>query len=330
MGWTELRRQRLETAIAMGIVPESTTLAEIPGTQDWDALTDEERRYESKKMAVYAGMIDAMDHHIGRLIDYLKETGEHENTIFVFTSDNGPEASQILGTSYGPIFQRWLSQNGYHWDYERLGERGSYMHIGPSNASAAASPLAFYKFLVHEGGTRVPLIISGEPVREKGGISNALTFVTDIAPTLLELTNTAAPDGGWEGRMVEPMTGKSLVTITSGKGRAVHAPDEAIGYELGGNAALYRGDYKIVKDLGPDNDGKAVADGVWHLYNLAVDPGEANDLRDELPELFTSMLADYEAYVETNGVLPVPEDYDQRRQVLANSARNRQNPKEAP
>jgi arylsulfatase/uncharacterized sulfatase len=280
-------------------------------------------------MAVYAGMIDAMDHHIGRLVEYLRETGEFENTVFVFTSDNGPEGSQILGTSYGPIFQRWLSQNGYNWDYETLGERGSYMHIGPSNASAAASPLAYYKFLVHEGGTRVPLIISGEPVSEKGGISNALAFVTDLAPTILEMTQTAAPGETWDGRPVEPMIGKSLISLATGEADSVHPPDEAVGYELGGNSALYRGDYKIVKDLGPDNDGKTVADGEWHLYNLAVDPGESNDLREAMPELFVSMKADYDTYVEANGVLPVPEGYDQRRQTLANSARNRTPPKAA-
>ncbi len=326
-GWTVLRKRRLESAVAMGIVPEGTALAEIPGTLDWEGLTDEERRYESKKMAVYAGMIDAMDYHIGRLVQYLKDTGQYENTVFVFTSDNGPEASQILGTSYAPMFKGWLSQNGYNWDYETLGERGSYMHIGPSFATAAASPLAYYKFFVHEGGTRVPLIISGASVGRKGEISDALTFVTDLAPTILEMTQTSSPGDTWDGQPVEPMIGKSLISLANGEAEGAHSPDEAIGYELGGNSALYRGDYKIVMDLGPDNDGKAVADGEWHLYNLAIDPGESNDLRDSMPELFASMKADYEAYVKANGVLSVPDGYDQRRQVMSNSARIRRQPK---
>ena len=77
-------------------------------------------------MAVYAGMIDAMDHHIGRLLRYLEQTGVYDDTIFIFASDNGPEGSEILGRPGGSLFEFWLSRNGYNTDYETLGTRGSF------------------------------------------------------------------------------------------------------------------------------------------------------------------------------------------------------------
>ena len=71
--WTTLRQRRLERATALGVVPGDTKLAPVPSTADWDSLTDEEKRYKSKEMAVYAAMIDAMDHHIGQLVQYLED-----------------------------------------------------------------------------------------------------------------------------------------------------------------------------------------------------------------------------------------------------------------
>jgi arylsulfatase A-like enzyme len=94
-GWHQLRKKRLKMAKKLKLVPATTELAKVPSTLNWDSLSEEEKRYESKKMAVYAGMVDAMDYHIGRLITYLKETGQYENTVFVFTSDNGAEGGDV-------------------------------------------------------------------------------------------------------------------------------------------------------------------------------------------------------------------------------------------
>ena len=210
---------------------------------DWDALTAERRRYEAKRMAVYAGMIEAMDFHIGRLVDYLRTRGEYRNTVFIFTSDNGSEGS-------GPADQEALSSRlgaammGYHVDYERLGQQGSYNTISPGFASAAASPLAFYKFYTGEGGMRVPLIIAGDPLPRHNRLTPAFAWATDITPTILSLTGTPFPGERYGGKPVQPITGRDLTPLLSGESERVYAEHDAVGYELTGHAALFQGDYK--------------------------------------------------------------------------------------
>jgi len=319
-GWTALRERRLASAKALGIVPADTELAKVSSTADWDALTDEDRRYKSKEMAVYAGMIDAMDHHIGRLVTYLKETGQYEHTVFIFTSDNGPEGSEALAGWRGVYLRMWFATHDYRTDYETLGTRGSFVDIGPSFGNAAASPLAYYKFFAREGGMRVPMVIAGSLVESAGNISNAFTYVTDLAPTILEIANVKPPTGSYAGREVHRISGKSLVPLLTGNAARAHAPDEAIGYELGGNAALFKGDHKIVKDRGP------VGDDEWHLFNFWTDPGETTDLKEEMPDLFAEMMKDYRIYARDHQVLPVPDGYDQRREVVFYTIRNNPNP----
>jgi arylsulfatase A-like enzyme len=316
-GWQKLRESRFERAKAKKIVPPGTEMVMMSTTVDWDSLSDSERRYESKKMAVYAGMVDAMDHHIGRLITYLKETGQYDNTVFVFTSDNGAEASDAFN---GPAWQSlylklWMKSKGYNRDYETLGTRGSYINMGPSFGSAAASPLAEYKFWAGEGGMRVPFIISGKGITEKGKISNAFAYVTDIAPTIMEISGVNPPQGNYQGRRVELMVGKSLLPLTNGIVDRVYSEEETIGYELAGNAALFKGDYKIVKNRGP------LGDNQWHLFNIVIDPGETNDLKKEMPNKIKAMMEAYQKYVVDNNVLPVPEDYTQHKQIRSYAIR---------
>ena len=143
-GWQKLRESRLQKAIAKKMVPPGTRMVNMATSVDWDSLNDSQKQYESKKMAVYAGMVDAMDHHIGRLITYLEETGQYDNTVFIFTSDNGPASSDIDNTvALEKLYMKlWLKAKGYNRDYETLGTRGSFMNMGPTFASSAASPLA--------------------------------------------------------------------------------------------------------------------------------------------------------------------------------------------
>jgi arylsulfatase len=316
-GWQKLRESRLQKAKAKKIVPPGTEMVKMSTTVDWDSLSDSEKRYESKKMAVYAGMVDAMDYHIGRLITYLKEIGQYDNTVFIFTSDNGAEASDAFdGPAWQVLYLKlWQKAKGYNRDYETLGTRGSYINIGPSFGSAAAAPLAEYKFWSGEGGMRVPFIISGKGITKKGKISNAFTYVTDIAPTILEISGLSPPKGNYQGRKVEPMIGKSLLPLAKGEVDRAYSENETIGYELAGNAALFKGNYKIVKNRGP------VGDNQWHLFNIVTDPGETKDLKEEMPERFTAMMEAYHKYAADNNVVPVPEDYTQHKQIRKNAIR---------
>lgn len=308
-GWHALRKARRDRAAALGIIPADAPMVEMKTTTDWNALTDAEKKYQARRMEVYAGMAHAMDHHVGRLIEHLKQTGEFDNTVFVFLSDNGAEASDPYAVTVG----RWWLDWNYHRDIERLGSKGSYSIIGPSWASAAASPLSTYKFYSGEGGIRVPFIISGVPAMQRDRIHSSFSHINDVAPTLLDLAQVARPNGTYQGRPVEPMTGRSLMPVLRGESDRVHPVDEPVGYELSGNQALFKGDLKLIRNIPP------VGDGQWHLYDIRRDPGETRDLRDQMPDVFKALQADYERWARAHGVLEMPQGYDPIQQVLINS-----------
>ena len=316
-GWSKLKENREEKAKALGLVPKDALVKTINTTKDWDSLSAEEKQFHSKSMAVYAGMVDAMDYNIGRLVDYLKSIDEYDNTIFIFTSDNGAEASDPEDVS--ALFPLWMMYEGYNQDIETLGEKGSYNYIGASFASALSGPLGHYKFYSGEGGLRVPMIISGKGLDPelKGSLNHSFTYVKDLAPTILQLAQTQQPGTQYKGKAIEAMTGKSLLPILERQAQTIRVEDETIAYEIGGNAALFKNNYKIVFNRAP------VGDGEWHLYDLAKDPGETEDLKLKQVSVFAELRNDYTQYERDNGVLPVPEDYDQRRQVINNAVETR-------
>jgi arylsulfatase A-like enzyme len=311
-GWTALRAARRDRAAALGLVPPGTPMVAMSTTTAWDALTPAQQQYEARRMEVYAAMAEAMDFHIGRLVAYLKASGQYDNTVFVFLSDNGAEASDPYALTSARL---WLSRN-YTNDMDKLGDKGAYGTVGPSWASAAAAPLSTYKFYAGEGGVRVPMFIAGVPGVAAGAIHPRLAHVKDIAPTLLDIAGIAQPGNQYKGARVEPMTGRSLLPVLQGTAAYARAPQEPVGYELSGNMAIFRGDLKLTKNMAP------IGDGQWHLFNVVTDPGETVDLQKQLPDVFLSMRADYDHYAQANGVLPMPEGYEPRQQVLINALVN--------
>lgn len=296
-GWDTIRQQRFEKAKALKLISEDAKLGEmLPVLRQWDQLETEDQQLLAKSMAVNAGMLEAMDEHIGRYIQYLKEKGKFDNTVFIITSDNGPEAS-----SAGDIasMKVWLNLVGYHRDYDRLGEKGSYVYIGPEFASAAASPSAYFKFYGGEGGLRVPLIFSGSgiPIDQS---RSAFSIVTDIAPTMLSIAGVSDPEEAPAG----PMTGRSLYPVIQDDQATAYSSDEPVAIEAAGHVALYKGDYKLVRN------GRRYGDGLFKLYNLKNDPGEISDLSKSEANKFAELSRDYEDYVEKYKVLPMGIDYD--------------------
>ena len=308
-GWTALREARRNRAAELGIVPAQAPMVTMNTTLDWSALSAEDRRYQARRMEVYAGMAEAMDHHVGRLIAHLKKTGEFERTVFVFLSDNGAEASDPYAMLSGRLWLDWE----YRRDLDSLGAPGAYSIIGPSWASAAAAPLSTYKFYSGEGGIRVPLIISGVPGAHAGQVQASFSHVNDIAPTLLQVAGLPPQQGQFQGRAVEPMIGRSLLPVMRGEATRVYPAHQPVGYELSGNEALFKGDLKLIRNIPP------VGDGQWHLYDIVRDPGETRDLAAQMPEVFEQMKKDYADYARDNGVLPMPAGYDPAGQVLINA-----------
>jgi len=303
-GWTALRETRRKRAIELGLIAPGAEAVTMSSTADWDALTPAQQRYEARRMEVYAAMGEAMDQQIGRLVAELKRSGEYDNTVFVFLSDNGAEPTDPYDI---PAARLWMYMH-YTRDFDRLGGKGAMSSLGPSWASAAASPLSSYKFFAGEGGLRTPMIMAGVPGMQSNTISGAFTHVTDIVPTLLAAAGVEQPQRSYRGRTVAPETGASLMPILQGRAARVHAPEQPIGYELSGNSALFKGDFKLVRNMPP------VSDNQWRLYNIVTDPGEVRDLSKAMPERFTQMQRDYAAYEKANGVQPMPADYDYKVQ----------------
>jgi arylsulfatase/uncharacterized sulfatase len=306
-GWDRLRQQRFETAKRNGLVEGDGAAPQLhQSLRSWDSLSGDEKRWFERAMMVNAGMLEAMDFHIGRLISQLKQQGQFSNTVFIVTSDNGPEFG-FPGSS--ALFQFWMGANGYNTDIEHLGEKGSLVAIGPEWASAASTPGSLFKFYASEGGTRVPLIVSGPGVARVAGFKRAMVQVTDLTPTILSMANVD-PDVRHEGT---PMTGRSLAGLLSGEVTSVYPDDQPIGMEVSGNASLIKGEYKLTRNTLPHGDGR------WRLYRLREDPAELVDLSDELPEIKAALLADYEVYANTVGVLPTNLDFDVGAQVGRNT-----------
>lgn len=305
-GWTALREARAKRAAALGIMPQGAPMVTMATTPDWATQDAEERAAAIRVMQAYGGMATAMDREIGRLVAHLKATGDYENTIFVFLSDNGPEPTDPFNRTINRLFLN----SKYDTSTANIGRRGSFSAIGPGWASASASPLSGYKFTASEGGLRVPLIIAwpGHAQIRAGTINDGFAHVTDILPTLLDLAGVTGQQGRWQGRPVESIVGRSLVPMLAGTEGSVHG-DTPLGYELSGNAALFRGDYKLVRNLAPTGD------GMWRLFNLKVDPGETNDLSAAMPDRFAAMRADYASYAKANGVLEMPAGYTADEQI---------------
>ena len=299
-GWDKLKQQRFEKAKQLGIIQKDAILGEMrPELQKWDNLSSEEQQIAANDMAVNAAMLEAMDYHIGRYITYLKNKGLYDNTVFLITSDNGPEGSVVKGSRLADMWMKWV---GYHRDQSRLGGPGYYGFIGPEMASAAAGPSSFFKFYAGEGGLRVPLIISGATI-PKAQKRSAFSFVTDVAPTILALADIP------EKSLLVPMTGKSLLPTIQNDTVRVYQANEPIGVEAAGHSALFKGYYKITRNAKPLGDFK------WRLYHLKNDPGETTDLAASQPELFAEMIKEYADYTEEMGVLEMGTQYEAQAEL---------------
>ena len=299
-GWQAILERRFERAKLLGLVAQETTIPKMhPALSSWDSLPENKRVHYERSMMVNAGMLEAMDYHIGRLVAYLKSSHDLDNTVFIVTSDNGPEFND---PTTDPAFRLWMRANSYHTDPDRAGERGYMGAIGPEWASAASVPGSLFKMYASEGGTRVPLIISA-PGLSAPGFNGALSFVTDLAPTIAELA-------GIDNRA--DMDGRSLLPILKGNAGHIYSADEPVGLEVAGNSALFKGHYKLTRNTLPHGDAR------WRLYNLNSDPGEMHDLSDERPDLRNVLLDDYIHYAASAGVVALPSDFDLQVQIDVN------------
>jgi arylsulfatase len=293
-GYHALKARRAAAAKRLGLVPEDAALpGPHPLEREWASLSKEEKALEARGMEVYAGMVENMDYHLGRVVTFLEDIGEVDNTVILFLSDNG--ANPWYSEEYpGNRGSAWLASfdNGI----DNIGHPGSNYSYGIGWASAGAGPLDRFKMTVSEGGIRSPLVMAG-PGIEGGRLVTAFSYVTDIMPTILEMVGVEHPKA-YGGREVAPLIGRSLTGVLSGTATEVHGADDLVGGEMGGGKWMRRGDHKAVQVPKP------YGEGIWRLYDVVRDPGETHDLGTEMPDLLRELRAAWDRYAEDVGVVP--------------------------
>ncbi len=292
-GYEALKAQRTAAARQRGLVSGSAPMPErYHMVKAWDSLTKEQQALESRGMEVYAGMVNNMDYHFGRVVQFLKDIGEYDNTIVIFLSDNGP--NPWYSEDYpGNRGSKWFAQ--FDNSIDNLGHPMSHYAYGMGWGSASAGPLDLFKMTVAEGGIRSPMLIAGPGV--KGGRQvDAFAYVWDVMPTILELAGIPHPEK-YRGRQVERMRGQSLKGVLTGSTEAVYDEDDFVGGEILNGKWMRQGNFKAVSVAPPYESGD------WQLYNVVDDPGETHDLAKERPEILKKLQAVWDRYAKDVGVV---------------------------
>ena len=298
-GYEVLREQRITEAKKLGVIPaDAIAYPRLQQVPTWQSLTVEEKKFSARKMEIYAGMVDALDKNVGRLIAHLKDIGEYDNTFIVFLSDNGAEGADREPGVQGPD---WSFDNSF----DNIGKINSHVYTGASWAQASGGVMRQYKMYSTEGGNRGPAFVHYPKMTKQKMISNAFSSVVDLAPTFLELAETTHPVRGYDGRLLKPIQGVSMVPLVLGDSESIRPDDFEFGWEIAGHRAIRKGDWKLLwlsSESSYGVDPIKSADH-WGLYNVTVDPGEVNDLSDSEPERVAILLQLWEDYVIKNGII---------------------------
>jgi arylsulfatase A-like enzyme len=309
LGYEGLHRARFESQKKLGIIPQHAPYPDRksnPLLRAWSELGDEEKRREARLMAAYSAMMESQDYNIGRLLNYLQETGELDDTLIIYTSDNGPEGSGLRGKLSSPTFTRWVRAT-FSQEIDDIGQGDTFDFIGTDWAGAANGSLQWWKWFIGEGGIRVPLLVlppKNTAFTRSGAMTDEYAYVKELPMTILDYAGVDYPKSKFKGRKLTPPTGVSLRPFLAGKESRPRTEEEWVVFELFGNAYVVAGDYKAIR-MRPGMYG----DGKWHLYNIKKDPGETRPLEAKQPERLRKMIDIYERYAKEKGIVPVADDW---------------------
>ncbi|RPA80995.1 hypothetical protein BJ508DRAFT_415027 [Ascobolus immersus RN42] len=317
-GPTSLRAARIANLQRLGLIPQDVKAHPVvaPITADWDDLPEAEKAVSARNMEVYAAMIERMDYNIGRVIEHLKASGELDNTLILFMSDNGAEgalleAIPIMSDRFVPVIEEHFDNS-----VENIGNANSFTWYGPRWAQAATAPGRMYKAHVADGGIKCPAIISfpagGLQAARTGTngtkYTDSFTTVMDVLPTLLSLAGvqhpaSKSPPDTFRGRTVAAPRGASWIPHLTSPSTVpkVHSDEKVTGWELFGQAAIRKGKWKalfVPKPIGTEK---------WQLYDIEGDIGETEDLAEteEGKKVLDELLGLWEEYVAETGTIMV-------------------------
>jgi arylsulfatase len=312
LGWDQLRAERYARQVEMGVLPPGARLSPRNTERDhdvvpWDDLSGPERELFARHMEIYAAIVERVDHSTGRLLAALDELGVRDDTIVIFTSDNGASREgESLGTS--SYYVHLLQGDDVDADRARLDLLGGPQttpHYPRGWAMASNTPWRLYKVNTHAGGHTVPFLVSwpahlsGDGVT--GGIRNQYGHITDVLPTVLDALGVD-PDRGRNGEVPLPLAGASLLpTLTD--------PDEPSHHrvtveEMNRHRGYYEDGWEVVTlhhPLTPFDDAE------WELYDLTTDPSELDDKSAAEPERRQRLAEAWEREAWANQVYPLDE-----------------------
>ena len=294
-GYDVLREERFARATDVGILPDGASLDDFePVTEPWANLSVEEQRRYARAQEIYAGIFEYLDMSVGRVVTYLEESGQLDNTVIVFTADHGASPGEHgVDTGRVPAGGGPVDADEYDNRLENFGRRGSFIDHGRGFGEAATAPFRYQKGSFSEGGLRAAAFVYFPAAVPAGGVSSEFMTFMDILPTFLEIAGTEHPGAGpyRDGRTINDIVGRSAWPHLAGRAETVHLPTDAAGWTGGmGSGALIRGNYKIINQAPPGGEENTP----WRLYDLSVDPGEHHDLAAEHPDLVAEMVEELE------------------------------------
>lgn len=319
-GWDVFREKVFAEQKRKGIIPANAVLPpRNPGIKAWNTLSADEKRLYARFMEVYAGYLTYTDHETERLVSYLKESGQLDNTlIFVVIGDNGASKE---GSQNGDIDRSILANNQSEsetikYNLNKIDEigtpEGTEANYPLGWAQAANTPFKYWKQDANsEGGTRNPLIVFyPKGIKDKGGIRTQYSHVNDLLPTTLEYLGIKAPEY-IKGVKQDTLQGTSLVY--SFDNAAAPARHNLQYYYIFGSRSIYKDGWKAeaLHHTSFFNASRNPADTVrdfnkdkWELYNLDKDFNERIDLASKYPEKLKELQALFDEQAQKNNIYP--------------------------
>lgn len=260
-GWDVVREARLKKQRELGLYPESWDPAPRPElVPAWNSLSDKDKKWDSRRMTAFAGMVDRVDQVIGKLVADLKAKGEYENTLIMLCSDNG---ACPFDRTTGADKEPWDAES--YWCYDT-----GWSHVGNT-------PFRLHKQNQHEGGISSPMIAHWPAgmKAEAGSITAQPAHLIDFMATVIDVAKTEYPQS-WPDIKLEPLQGKSLVPIFNGETREPH---EDLYFQFSTNRAIRQGKWKLVSHRRAQ----------WELYDIDADGTEMHDLADKNPDVVAKL-----------------------------------------